>query len=394
MNAGWRRAWLVARREWTQRVRTTAFRLSTLISILLVAAIILVPDSLGGGASRERTVGLAGESSEQLPALLRASGEQLNLSVATRVFADERAGLAALRSEDVSVLLVDQRALVWSAEIDDPLRAVVTSSVGAVQRAEAIDDLGIPPQQARELLGPPDLASTSLEPATREGTEREELAMIALLVLFMAIAFYGGFLLVGVVEEKSSRVVEVLLSRLRASELLTGKILGIGLVGLAQLALVAGAALVLLRFGENPSASTAPGTIAWIVFWFVMGYGFYAVLFATAGSLVSRQEEAQSIQFPISAALIVAYLVAMQAARSPDGIATLIGSLFPPTAPMVMIARIARGDVPWWQIALSVSLMVITVYGMVKLAGRIYAGAVLRFGGRLHVREAWRGAEA
>jgi ABC-2 type transport system permease protein len=394
MSSGWRRAWLVAHREWNQRVRTTAFRLSTLISIVLVLAVILVPDALGGGASRERRVGLAGESSAQLPALLQASGEQLDLSVTTRAFADERAGLAALRSEDVSALLVDQRVLTWKAEIDEPLKAVVTSSVGALERARAIDELGIPPQQARELLGPPELASRSLEPATQEQTEREELAVIALLVLFMAIAFYGGFLLVGVVEEKSSRVVEVLLSRLRPAELLAGKILGIGMVGLAQLTLVAAAALVALRFAENPSATTTPSTIAWIVFWFVMGYAFYAVLYATAGSLVSRQEEAQGIQFPISAALIVTYFAAMQAARSPDGVVTLIGSLFPPTAPMVMIARMAQGQVPWWQIALAVSLLVVTIYGMVQLAGRVYAGAVLRFGGRLRLREAWRGAEA
>ena len=125
-----------------------------------------------------------------------------------------------------------------------------------------------------------------------------------------------------------------------------------------------------------------------------MGYGFYSVLYATAGSLVSRQEEAQSIQFPISAALIVTYLAAMEAARSPDGAVSVIASLFPPTAPMVMIARIAQGDVPWWQIVLSVSLMVVTVYGMVLLAGRIYAGAVLRFGRRLRLREAWAGGEA
>ena len=393
MNAGWRRVWLVSRREWNQRVRTTSFRLSTLISILIVVAIILVPDALGGDAGRERTVGVVGESLPQLPAILHASGEQLDLSVTTRGFTGERAGLAALRADDVSVLLVDERELVWKAAVDDRLRAVVTSSVGALERASAIDEMGIPPDQARRLFGPPDLASRSLEPATQERTEREELALIGLLVLFMAIAFYGGFLLVGVVEEKSSRVVEVLLSRLRPAELLAGKILGIGLVGLAQLALVAGAALVALRFGENPSASTTPSTIAWIVFWFVMGYAFYAVLYATAGSLVSRQEEAQSIQFPISAALIVTYVAAMEAARSPDSMVTLIASLFPPTAPMVMIARIAGGDVPWWQIAVSVSLMVVTVYGMVQLAGRIYAGAVLRFGGRLRLREAWAGGE-
>ena len=130
------------------------------------------------------------------------------------------------------------------------------------------------------------------------------------------------------------------------------------------------------------------------MFWFVLGYAFYAVLYATAGSLVSRQEEAQSIQFPITAVLIVAYFLAIEAAQSPDSVAALVGSLLPPTAPMVMIVRIAHGSVPWWQIGLSVALMVVTIYGMVQLAGRIYAGAVLRFGRRVRLKEAWRGAEA
>lgn len=394
MSGGWRRLWLVARREWNQRVRTTSFRISTLVSIALVLAMILIPDMYGGDARRERTVGIVGESSAKLPVLLRTTGEQLDLSVRSRGFADEAAGRAALRSGDVSVLLVDQKELVWQATTDAQLQAVVTSSVGMVERQEAIEDLGLMPELAQELLRPADLASISLEPATAERAEREELAWIALLVLFLALSVYGGFLVVGVVEEKSSRVVEVLLSRLRATELLAGKILGIGLVGLAQLGLVAAAALIALRFAENPSASTTPGTVAWVVLWFVLGYAFYAVLYATAGSLVSRQEEAQSIQFPVSALLIVAYFVSMEAARSPDEMTSIIASILPPTAPMVMIARIAHGSVPWWQIVLSIGLMVFTVYGMVLLAGRIYSGAVLRFGGRLRLRDAWRGAEA
>ena len=134
--------------------------------------------------------------------------------------------------------------------------------------------------------------------------------------------------------------------------------------------------------------------MGWIVFWFVLGYAFYSVLYATAGSLVSRQEEAQSIQFPITAVLLVAYFFALTTIESPDSAAALVGSLLPPTAPMVMIVRIANGGVPWWQIVLSVALMVVTIYGMVQLAGRIYAGAVLRFGGRLRLRDAWRGGEA
>jgi ABC-2 type transport system permease protein len=393
MSGGWRHVWLVARREWNQRVRTLAFQISTLVSILIVVALILVPDTDGGGATRVRTVGLVGDSSSQLPSLARASGDQLGLTVEIHGFADEAAGRAALRSGDVSVLLVDQRELVWKAETDDELQAVVTSAVQVLERQEAIGELGLSSGEEQRLLAPADLPSTSLEPVAQDRSEREELAWIGLLVLFMAIAFYGGFLLVGVVEEKSSRVVEVLLSRLRPTELLAGKILGIGLVGLAQLGLVAASALVALRFSENTTATTTPSTVAWIVVWFILGYGFYSVLYATAGSLVSRQEEAQSIQFPISAILIVAYFISMEAAQSPDSVAALVGSLFPPTAPMVMIVRIAHGSVPWWQIVLSVVLIGVTIYGMVQLAGRIYAGAVLRFGRRLRLKEAWRGGE-
>ncbi len=393
MSGGWRRLWLVARREWNQRARTLAFQISTLVSILIVVALVLLPDTYGGGATRERTVGLVGERSPDLPALVRASADQLGLTVDTRTFADEDTARAALRSDEVAVLLLDQHELVWKAEADERLQAVVVSAVQVVERERAIGELGLTAEEAERLLAPPDLPSTSLEPITEERTEREELAFIGLLALFMAIAFYGGFLLVGVVEEKSSRVVEVLLSRLRPTELLAGKILGIGLVGLAQLALVAVAALVALRFSENTTAATTPGTVGWIVVWFVLGYGFYSVLYATAGSLVSRQEEAQSIQFPISAVLIVAYLFSMQATQSPDGTAAVAGSLLPPTAPMVMIVRIAHGGVPWWQLLLSIALVVGSIYGMVLLAGRIYAGAVLRIGPRLRLRDAWRGGE-
>jgi ABC-2 type transport system permease protein len=393
MNGSARRLWLVARREWNQRLRTVAFRVSTIISVLIVVALILVPDIVSGGANK-RTVGVVGESSREFTELVRASGTQLGLSIQTRRFADEPAGITALRSDDVSVVLVDQQRLVWKAETDDQLEAVVTSVVQALERREAIADLGLTPEEAQLLLGAPDLPSRSLEPLTQQRSEREELAWVALLVLFTAIAFYGGFLLVGVVEEKSSRVVEVLLSRLRPTELLAGKILGIGLVGLAQLALVVGSALIALRFSENTTATTTPSTIGWIVVWFILGYGFYSVLYATAGSLVSRQEEAQSIQFPISAVLLVAYFLSMQATQSPDGTAALVGSFLPPTAPMVMIVRIAHGSVPWWEIALSMVSVTIAIYAMVRLAGRIYAGAVLRIGPRLRLTEAWRSSEA
>jgi ABC-2 type transport system permease protein len=394
MSGGTRRTWLVTRREWNQRARTTAFRVSTLLTVVLVVLLIMVPELYGGGTPR-RTVGLVGTTSEQLPALLRASGDQLGLEVETRTFGSEAAGRVALRAGDVSVVVVDQRELVWAAEPDDQLRAVVLAAVGAIERRAAIEELGLTPDEAERLLRDPAVRSTSLEPTSPERTARADLGRIAVVLLFMAIAFYCGFVLVGVVEEKSSRVVEVLLSRLRPTELLAGKILGIGMVGLAQFALVVTAGLIALSFSQDTVApTTTPSTLAWILFWFVLGYGFYAVLYATAGSLVSRQEETQSVSLPMTAALFVAYVLAFVATETPDGAAAVVGSLFPPTAPMVMIVRIAHGGVPWWQIVVAVALMAASIYGLVRLAGRIYATGVLRFGGRVRLREAWRGAEA
>jgi ABC-2 type transport system permease protein len=123
----------------------------------------------------------------------------------------------------------------------------------------------------------------------------------------------------------------VLLSRLHPTELLTGKIAGIGLVGLAQFGAVAAAALIAITLSDNSLLpTTTPGTIGWVVFWFVLGYAFYAVLFGAAGSLVSRQEEAQSMTFPVSGLLILAYILALESAQSPDSPAAMIESFVPP----------------------------------------------------------------
>jgi ABC-2 type transport system permease protein len=391
--SGARRTWLVARREWNQRVRTLAFRVSTLVTIGIVAALILLPGIYGDTAKPERTVGLVGSTSAQIPTLLRTVGDRIGLTVRTRTLPDEGAARAALRAGDVTVVLVDERTLMWKSRPDQRLNAVVTGAVQVVQQQRAIDELGLTPDQAQRLLQPPGLRAVTLEPTTKEKKARADLGWIGVVLLFMAIAFYCGFVLVGVVEEKSSRVVEVLLSRVRSGELLAGKIAGIGLVGLAQFAITVFVGLVTLSVTHNDVLpDTTGGTLASLVFWFVLGYAFYAVLYATAGSLVSRQEETQTISLPMTAILLAAYVASIAATRSPDGTAALIGSLLPPTAPMVMIVRLAHGAVPWWQIALSILIMVAAVYGLVRLAGRIYAGGVLRIGPRLRLKDAWHGA--
>ena len=165
--SGARRVWLVVRREWIQRVRSTAFRVSTVISAAIVVAIIAIPQMYGGGTKPPRVVGVVGESSPQLQAVLQAAGRQVDLTVSTRAFEDETAAREALRSGDVDVLLVGERALVWKAEVDEQLGAVVTSAVQAVEQQRAIDELGLTPEEQQQLRPAP-LSSSSLEPVTKE----------------------------------------------------------------------------------------------------------------------------------------------------------------------------------------------------------------------------------
>ncbi len=388
-----RRVRLVARREWNQRVRSTAFRISTLSCAAIVVALIALPQIYGGGVMPTRTVGLVGESSSRMVGLLKAAGERAALPIIPRTFEDEHAADSALRSGDVDVLLIDRRRLLWKAEPDPQLGAIVASAVQLDQLRAAIEKGDLSPHQ-QQLLQSPRLVASSLEPVSEERSARIALAVIGLVLLFLAISVYGSFLLVGVIEEKSNRVVEVLLSRLKPTELLWGKIAGIGLVGLAQFAIVAVTALIAFQLSrDTPAPATTPATLGWTVCWFVLGFGFYSVLYGAAGSLVSRQEDAQSMTLPIGAVLLVGYLFALGTVESPDSLAAAIGSFLPPTAPMVMIVRIASGHVPMWQIVLSALLMIGSTFAMVSVAGRVYTGAVLRVGRRVKLAEAWRGGE-
>lgn len=216
-----------------------------------------------------------------------------------------------------------------------------------------------------------------------------------MILLYLAITFYGSFVLTGVVEEKSSRVVEVLLSRVPPSSLLGGKITGIGLAGLAQFAAVGAAAAATLLV-TRPSG-LPPGTYAAIpmlTLWFVLGYAFYSMLYGSLGSLASRAEDAQAAAGPVIALLVGIYVAAAAAVARPSaGWVTLL-SMLPPTAPIFMPLRTSLVDVPAWQVVAAVVLMLAATYGLFRAGARLYRNAVLHTGARLHISEAWHGKPA
>jgi ABC-2 type transport system permease protein len=215
----------------------------------------------------------------------------------------------------------------------------------------------------------------------------------AVFLLYGLLAMYGQWVAQGIVEEKQSRVVEVLLAAVRPTELLGGKVLGLGVLGLAQILLFAGLAaggLTLTEVIDMPAASWR--SIALVIPWYVLGYLLYALIFAAAGSLVARVEELQSAVMPAILVLIGALFAAQFALAAPDSTVASVAGIVPFTAPIVQPILLAVGQATWWEVLLAIAIALATIALLLPLTARLYRGGILRTGSRVSFAEAWSSA--
>jgi ABC-2 type transport system permease protein len=217
------------------------------------------------------------------------------------------------------------------------------------------------------------------------------LAALGVVTLFLALVFTGQVITEGVAEEKRSRVVEVVLGTVAPRHLLVGKAAAIGLVGLIEVMLlcgaVAGAGVALDAF-ELPRAT--PGALLAVLGWFLLGFAFYATVYGAAGAMVAPHENPGNGAIPVNMLLTVGYIAGLTA-QGGGGRFLQVLSLFPPTAPLTMPLRIAFGHAAVWEVCLSAVLLLAAAYAVIRLAGRLYAGALMR-GGKVRWRDAWRDA--
>jgi ABC-2 type transport system permease protein len=233
------------------------------------------------------------------------------------------------------------------------------------------------------------VAVAPLDPGYQQNSQRIVAAIIGVSVLYGLLILFGQFIAQGVVEEKSSRVVELLLATMRPWQLLGGKIVGLGVLGLAQIVVVIAVGVGgALTFHLVDVPGDIVGTAVSVVAWFVLGYAFYASIFAVAASLVSRQEDLATVLMPTTLVLVGALVIGIQAAGDPGGTLATVTSYVPGLSPLVMPVRMAAGDVAVWEVALAVVLMLLATGLIVRLGGRIYAGALLRTSGKTKIREA------
>lgn len=387
--SGLAQSWLVARREMRERVRSRAFQLSMAVVLLLVVGAIALPSLLEPGTGTS-DVGLAGTGPAGLDEAISTQAPA-GTPVRIRRYPTTEAGEDAVRRGEVDLLVVDGTRLEWRRQADPRLRALAIGAIQAVTVHDRAEAAGISPAALATILAPVPVDERTLGSVAGRSPDDELAAMVVTVLLFIAITTYGNLVLTGVVEEKSSRVVEVLLARMPARNLLAGKVAGIGLLGLAQLVVTALAALVATATVSSVDLPAIRGAVlAWAVVWFVLGYALYAMAYGALGSLAARSEDAQTVATPLVTVLIVGYFASFVAVGRPDSTMARIVSLVPLTAPLAMPSRMAMSTVPWWEQLLAVGLTLAAIAGLVVLGGRIYANAILHTGPRLALRRAWR----
>ena len=387
---GIRRGWLVARREIRERSRSKVFRTGILITLaLVITAIVMAAKIHTGNVTRD--VGFTGTTPAALPAAVIDQGKAVNVTVRPRYYGGVAAGEQAVRARTVAVLVVDAHRLTWRGQPDEQLRTIVTGAIQLVTLQQRAAAAGIDPGQLHAVMAPVPVQNEKLDMTAGRSPANGNAAIIMSALLFLAIVLYGNLVLTGVAEEKSSRVVEVLLARMPARNLLVGKVAGIGFLGFAQFAVTALAALV-AALAVHPAGipAVSGGVLAWAIAWFILGYAVYAMAYGALGSLASRAEDAANIAAPVGYVLGAAYFASFVVVTgNPDSAWSKLVSLFPATAPFAMSGRIAIGAAAWWEPVIAATLTVAAIAGLAVLAGRVYTGAILHTGPTLKLSEAW-----
>jgi ABC-2 type transport system permease protein len=388
--------WLVAHREISTRLRSKAFRIATLVLMLILIGL-AVGVKLINAHSSQYTVGVTNATSP-LAGPLRATATAVGEKVSTPSVPDDATGQADIASGKLDALLVGDGSsvqVVVKENVPNALENLLHVLAGQIVLSQQITSLGGNPALVTTAVAHAPVTVTSLHPPHTYDGQRLTLGIIAGILIYLSLMLNGQAVAQGVVEEKSSRVVELLLATLRPWQLMTGKVLGIGIVGLIQMVIIGTVGVVagVATGALTLSVSAAAGTVVWLVVWFLLGFVAYALTFAALAALVSRQEDVTAVVTPVLILVVIGYVLGISILPSNPGSGLIeVLSLIPAFAPTLMPMRLAMGGVPVWEAALPVAGMFVVIPALIWISGRIYRNAVMRTGARVKLSEAWRGS--
>ena len=383
---------LIAARDFWVRLRERSFLISTLLNVGVISVLVLARASGGFSGAPSFDVGTVGGTDVVAVADGAASLGGTDITVRVHPYPDRAAADAALMDGSIDAVVTGTQ-LYGLQSVDTRLQALVQTSAHQAAVDAVLAEHHVPEAQREAVSQTDPLALGALQPAPPDQQNNAAVAFIGVLLLYGQLFGYGLWVATGVIEEKASRIVEMLLSAVRPKQLLAGKIIGIGVLGLAQLITIAGFAICLaLVTGTHLVHASAIWAALLVIGWFILGYAFYASLFAAAGSLVSRMEELQNVIVPINLTILVSFIISIGSLQDPNSTLAVVASILPVSAALAMPVRIVLGAATGWQIALSLTLLIGSAIALVPIGARLYAGAVLRTGSRVKLRDAWRAA--
>lgn len=396
---------LVAKREIKERGKSKPYLITSGLTGLFVIALIVLP-GLFGEETDIFEVGSVGEGNTSVietAQILGNTGDEAGDEPSVRLeeitFDSREAAEVALSDGDVSVVLVDGTELIIEREggffgDGGGPTDLLQQAAGAIALEEVITESGESAEAVIDIISSQTLEVTPLVEPDGDTDAASAVSYFGLLLLYMAIILYGTWILTGVTEEKSNRVVEVMISAIRPWQLLAGKIAGIGFLALVQFIGTIAIALVTVKlFATFDIPEVSAMALVNLAIWFVLGFLLYAVMFGAAGSLVGRVEDAQSAAMPMTIFSVIGFFAGFAVLGEPDGVVAVITTFVPFTAPFTVPIRVSLQAIAAWEYALAVVIIVITIYLAIRAAGRIYAGGILKSGSRTKIREAWRSAE-
>jgi ABC-2 type transport system permease protein len=390
---------LIARREFVERGRSRVF-LGVLLGSMLLILAGMFAISLVGRPVPSATVAVAGEGAGRLADAVQDSAASSGVAVSVLTLGSVQEASAAVRDGSVVAALVDGDTIVVQGAPPASIEAVLRSAATVSARERAAADLGLSDTEVGRVLDPVAVEVRNVAAAaTPAGDPRRQAraaaAFASVVMLFILVMAFGQFVGSAVVEEKQTRVAELVLAKVSTASMIVGKVLGIGGLGLLQLAILGLTYLVGLRaFGADSAAlglfRLGFWPLLWLAVWFVIGYAMYSFLFATMGATVSRLEDLQSLTYVPSVLLLPAYVVAgLSLASGPSALLAPM-SMLPWWAPLLMPFRMVTGEAPVWQVLVGFAGSLAFIAALVWFGARVYRGAALRTGGRVSLREAYR----
>jgi len=396
----------IIRREYLERVRSKGFIISTVLIPVMMSLVLLIPMLTVDKVDAERTVGVVDPSGVHFETLRTILDERerprivlIPLESAPGAREDAIAEMTdRIRDEDLDAGLAiapdfieSRQATFYSKSVSAGIvREMIAPALNRVLRENRFAEAGVPDSLHAYLSAWTDWTTLSVseegETTSRDNDAVFAVAFTLIMILYMMVLVYGQQTLTGVIEEKSSRVVEVILSSVPASRLMSGKILGIGAAGLTQVAIWTAAIVALSTRGINVGGMSidasflTPLMLASFVIFFVLGFMLFSTLYAGVGALCNTVQESQQFATPIAMFVIIPMMLLTLVMMAPSGTVATILSLVPFFTPILMFMRVCLETPPVWQILLSWALMVATIYLLMRAAGKLFRVGILMHG--------------